>query len=219
MIEDNLNLAELLTEFLHKYQIEITNYDTPELGLSALNLKPYDLVILDLSLPNIDGTEVCKEIRQTSDIPIIISTARADILEKTICFNLGADDFLPKPYDPQELLLRIQALLRRSQQSNPKQNKPQPTFTLSREKHEIKQNGTTIFFTNAEFQLLAYLIDKEGAVISREEILYNVEAFDYESTLKSIDVIVGRIRAKIEANPKQPKYLLAIRGQGYKLVH
>ena len=99
MIEDDTELANILVDYLKQYDIEVTNYETPELGVSALSLKKYDLIILDLSLPNIDGIEVCRLIRQRYDIPIIISSARSDLDDKIACFSSGADDFMPKPYD------------------------------------------------------------------------------------------------------------------------
>ncbi|MGE3300561.1 MAG: response regulator transcription factor, partial [Arcobacter sp.] len=113
MIEDDIELAKILTEYLNQYNIVVTNYDTPELGISALSLKKYDLVILDLSLPNIDGIEVCRIIRQKYDLPIIISSARSYLGDKIACFSYGADDFMPKPYDTQELILRIKSILKR----------------------------------------------------------------------------------------------------------
>ena len=113
MIEDDNELASILTNYLSQYNIKVTNYETPELGISALNLKRYDLIILDLSLPNIDGIEVCKMIRHRHDTPIIISSARSYLGDKIACFSYGADDFMAKPYDTQELILRIKSILKR----------------------------------------------------------------------------------------------------------
>ncbi len=113
MIEDDLELAEILISYLEQYNIKITNYDSPELAISALRLKKYDLIILDLSLPEIDGIEVCKMIRKDYDTPIIISSARSNLGDKIACFSVGADDFMPKPYDTQELIFRIKSILRR----------------------------------------------------------------------------------------------------------
>ena len=113
MIEDDAELAKILTIYLQQYNIKVTNYETPELGISALSLKKYDLIILDLSLPNIDGIEVCRIIRKRYDIPIIISSARSYLGDKIACFSYGADDFMAKPYDTQELILRIKSILKR----------------------------------------------------------------------------------------------------------
>ncbi|WP_163226458.1 response regulator transcription factor, partial [Campylobacter fetus] len=113
MIEDDLELAEILTEYLEQFEVHITTCEDPYLGLSTLSTSKFDLVILDLTLPGIDGLEVCKEIRKKNDIPIIISSARHDLSDKVNAFELGADDYLPKPYNPQELLVRIKSHLRR----------------------------------------------------------------------------------------------------------
>ncbi|MBI3873875.1 MAG: response regulator transcription factor [Arcobacter sp.] len=217
MIEDDLEIAELLSEYLFSFGMEISNYDSPILGISALNIVSYDLIILDLSLPELDGIEVCKAIRKKSEIPIIISSARNDIEDKAICFNMGADDYLPKPYNPQELVLRINSLLKRNKVSVNNLPAKQKVFITKPEKMEIWQNNQLLHLTNAEFHIMEYLIKKYGLVVSREEILVGVESIKYESSYKSIDVLIGRLRAKIEENPKQPKHIVSIRGIGYKL--
>jgi len=220
MIEDDLEIAELLEEYLLRFDIKLTNYDCPELGISAMSQTQYDLVILDLSLPGIDGTEVCRLIRQKYQTPIIISSARSDIKDKAICFNNGADDYLPKPYDSHELVLRINSLLRRKfvYQNDENEKKPQ-IFKIDEKKLEITKNNVPIHFTNAEYSIFAYMIKKAGFAVSREEILLNVESIKYESSFKSIDVLISRIRGKIEENPKKPNYILSLRGVGYKLVN
>lgn len=218
MIEDDTEIASLLTDFLAGHDINITNYESPELGMSALNLKKYDLVILDLSLPELDGTEVCKLIRAKSNIPIIISSARSDIDDKTICFTHGADDYIPKPYNPKELVLRINSILRRENQREQIKQENHKTFTYDDEKLEIYKNGEPISFTNAEYNIMKYFIKKSGYSVEREELLLNIDSIKYESSLKSIDVLISRIRGKIEENPKQPKFIISIRGIGYKLA-
>ncbi|HHD73161.1 MAG TPA: response regulator transcription factor, partial [Epsilonproteobacteria bacterium] len=181
-------------------------------------IEKHDLLILDLSLPNIDGLEVCRLVREKLDIPIIISSARSDIEDKTACFYMGADDYLPKPYDARELLLRIHSVLKRYNKTAPEQEQPL-LFTLDEKRHEIRKKGELLHLTNAEFEILAYFIKKDGQVVSRDELIYNVDAISFESTLKSIDVLVGRLRAKIEEDPKQPEHLISLRGMGYKLIN
>ena len=221
MIEDDLELADILVEYLDQYNIKVTNYDSPELGISALRVKKFDLVILDLSLPEIDGIEVCKMIREQCSIPIIISSARSNIGDKIACFSYGADDFMPKPYDTQELIFRIKSILRRCnfEIKNKNEEKKDTVFIHNKEKMEILQNKKLLDLTNAEYHILSYLIKKAGFVISREELLSNVDSIKYESTYKSIDVLIGRVRSKIEENSRKPKYILSIRGIGYKLVN
>lgn len=219
MVEDDWEMAELLEEFLARHNIAVENFDSPHLALSALDVNAYDLVILDLSLPEMDGVEVCRQIRLKSDIPIIISSARADMSDKSACFYMGADDYLPKPYDSQELLLRIHSILRRTQKAPQERQEAPKLFSVDIDKHEIRKGKELVQFTNAEFEIMAYFIKRCSMVVSREEILNNVESINYESSLKSIDVMIGRIRAKIETNSKTPKHLLSIRGLGYKLIN
>ena len=222
MIEDDLEFANILIQYLKQYNIKVTNYETPELGISALALKKYNLIILDLTLPNIDGIEVCRLIRLRYETPIIISTQRSFLGDKIACFSYGADDFLSKPYDMQELILRIKAILKRSTQTINNEDAPlsnKQIFTFDESKMEIYKNNVLIELTNAEYFILQYMIQKSGFVISREELLSNVDSIKYESSYKSIDVLVGRVRSKIEENSRKPKYIISIRGVGYKLVN
>ena len=220
MIEDDLELAEVLCQYLKQFNIEVTNYEEPYLALSALKMNKYDLIILDLTLPGMDGLDVCKEIVKSFNIPIIISSARSDITDKVTALKLGADDYLPKPYDPRELEVRIKTILRRfnNSQSSEEDTKSK-IFVLNEEKREITKNGKFIKLTAAEFEVLSLLIKREGFVISREDIFENSDLLnqDYESS-GSLAVIINRIRHKIEENPKEPQYLHTIRGMGYKFI-
>ncbi|MFW0701940.1 response regulator transcription factor [Aliarcobacter butzleri] len=220
MIEDDLELAEVLCQYLKQFNIEVTNYEEPYLALSALKMNKYDLIILDLTLPGMDGLDVCKEIVKSFNIPIIISSARSDITDKVTALKLGADDYLPKPYDPRELEVRIKTILRRfnNSQSSEEDTKSK-NFVLNEEKREITKNGKFIKLTAAEFEVLSLLIKREGFVISREDIFENSDLLnqDYESS-GSLAVIINRIRHKIEDNSKESKYLHTIRGMGYKFI-
>ncbi|WP_172199195.1 response regulator transcription factor [Campylobacter sp. RM16188] len=219
MIEDDFELAEILTEYLENYDIKVTTAEEPYIGLSTLNTGKFDLVILDLTLPGLDGLEVCKEIRKRHDIPIIISSARHDITDKVNALDNGADDYLPKPYDPQELLARIKSHLRRQSVSVSQEKKIAPKdLVLNDFEHTITFKGEALNLTAAEYDILKYLIKKEGGAITREELIYNCNSINEDSSNKSIDVIIGRIRAKLGENPKEPTYIHAIRGIGYKLI-
>lgn len=220
MIEDDYELAEILSEYLQNYDMQVTIAEEPYIGLSTLNTGEFDLVILDLTLPGLDGLEVCKEIRKKHNLPIIISSARHDITDKVNALDNGADDYLPKPYDPQELLARIRSRLRRQSavlDEISAQNR-QKDITLNDYEHEIYFKGARLNLTAAEYDILKYLIQKESGAVTREELIYNCESINEDSTNKSIDVIIGRIRAKLGENPKEPRYIHAIRGLGYKLV-
>jgi len=218
MIEDDIELAEVLTQYLSTFNIEVTNYEDPFIGLSAISLKKFDLIILDLTLPGLDGLEVCQELLKKHDIPIIISSARSDITDKVTALQLGADDYLPKPYDPRELEIRIKTILRRVNKT--KQTQPivqNKIFTYDENKKVITKNTIALKLTPAEFEILALFINREGFVISREEIFDNVTYLnsDMENS-SSLSVIINRLRHKIEDN--EVKYLQTIRGMGYKFV-
>jgi len=221
MIEDDLELAEILTEYLEQFDIHVETLDDPFLGVPTLSSKEYDLVILDLTLPGLDGLEVCKDIRKRYDIPIIISSARHDIDDKVNALEFGADDYMPKPYDPRELQARIKSLLRRKPDGTSTQQKSKTKIkdiVYDEEKSLIFLKGEELSLTKAELGILKYMLKKEGGVISRDELIYNVDAISEDSTNKSIDVIVGRIRQKIGDNPKSPTYIHSVRGVGYKLI-
>ena len=220
MIEDDLELADVLTQYLKQFNIKVTNYEEPFLALSSLKLEKFDLIILDLTLPGMDGLDVCKKIVDEFNIPIIISSARSDITDKVTALKLGADDYLPKPYDPRELEVRIQTILRRFNQSNTKDEESNlKTFTLDEEKREIKKDGKHLKLTAAEYEILALLIKRESFIVSRDDIFENIDILnsDYENS-GSLAVIINRIRHKIEDNQKEPKYLQTIRGMGYKFI-
>ena len=223
MIEDDPELAEILSEYLAQFDMQITNVEDPFLGISTLNTGDFDLVILDLTLPGLDGLDVCSDIRKRHDIPIIISSARHDITDKVEALERGADDYLPKPYNPRELEARIKSLLRREKHDFEAANekvikKEKKDLVLFEERGEITYHDKVLNLTNAEYGILKYLLQKEGHVVSREELIYNVEAINEDSTNKSIDVIVGRIRQKLDETPKNPKHIVSVRGVGYKLI-
>ncbi|MCD6653586.1 MAG: response regulator transcription factor [Sulfurovum sp.] len=211
MIEDDTEFAELLSEYLAQHDIKITNYEDPYLGLSA-GVKKYDLLILDLTLPGMDGLEVCKEVVQKYNIPIIISSARSDINDKVQGLALGADDYLPKPYDPKEMYARITSLLRRY-------HKTQQGEDISKSDFEIKGDtiyfkGGALFLTPAEFDVLSLLVKHQGITQSREQIINTSQTMSIDSQGKSLDVIISKIRSKLD----DPKRIQAVRGIGYKLV-
>lgn len=220
MIEDDLELAEVLSLYLKQFNIEVTNFEEPFLALSSLKLQKFDLIILDLTLPGMDGLDVCKEIVEKFNIPIIISSARSDITDKVTALKLGADDYLPKPYDPRELEIRIRTILRRFNKSIEKDEPSvKKIFILDENKKDITKDGISLKLTAAEFEILSLFIKREGFIVSREDIFENSDILnqDYES-LGSLAVIINRIRNKIEKNPREPQYLQTIRGMGYKFI-
>ncbi|RXJ77326.1 DNA-binding response regulator [Arcobacter sp. F155] len=219
MIEDDLELAQIITEYLASQDIEVTNTDSPYNGLSMLNLKKYELVILDLTLPEIDGLEVIPKIREKSDIPIIISSARDDILDKVMGLERGADDYLPKPYNPRELQARIKAILKRTGGSEKKKEEEKKSdFILKEDDMQIIFKGETLNLTLAEYDILKLLIQRNGAVIAREDFIYASDHIEDDSSLKNIDVMISRIRTKISKIDNEKTYIKSVRGIGYQLV-
>lgn len=214
MIEDDLELAEILTEFLEQFDFEVTTEDDPFKALSILKLQPYDLVILDLTLPGMDGLEVCEAIRERQNIPIIISSARSDVTDKVTALELGADDYLPKPYDPRELEARIHSVLRRYETAAQVEAEVPSDFKVDDAAMQIRYKGRSLDLTNAEYGILYFMIKKQGMVVSREDIIHNVSAINEDSSNKSIDVMVGRIRAKLG----DKSLIESVRGIGYKLL-
>ncbi len=210
MIEDDPEFAELLTEYLAQFDMQVTNFEDPFLGLSA-GVYNYDLMILDLTLPGMDGLEVCEEAARKYDIPIIISSARSDINDKLASFELGADDYLPKPYDPKELHARILSLLRRRSRGDSAPQTPRSDFEIQGETIYFK--GEALHLTPAEFEILSQLVHSQGIAISREQLI-NASTVMSDSSQKSLDVIISKIRAKLG----DPKRIQAVRGIGYKLV-
>ena len=213
MIEDDPEFSLFLGEYLEKYNIKITNFQDPFLGLSS-GVDMYDLLILDLTLPGMDGLEVCSEVVRKYDIPIIISSARSDTTDKVMGLQMGADYYLPKPYDPKEMYAVIQSLLRRiKKNSNPVL---QSDFTYDKSSLQITFKEQDLDLTHAEYEVMLCLLRNKNAVVSREQIVESSESLS-DSYSKSLDVIIGRLRTKLGDDSKNPRYLHSIRGLGYKI--
>jgi two-component system OmpR family response regulator len=215
MIEDDPEFSEFLGEFLQPYNISITNYEDPFMGLTA-DFKKYDILILDLSLPGMDGLDICKRISNQYDIPIIISSARSDITDKVLALQIGADYYLPKPYNPKEMYAVIKSILRRRSKTD---QKPEDNsiFQYNIKASSIKFKDEILNLTQAEYEVMLALLRDKNAILSREQIVNQCDSLT-DSYSKSLDVIIGRLRAKIEEDRKNPKYILSIRGLGYKIV-
>ena len=214
MIEDDPEFSLFLGEYLAKYNIKITNYQDPFLGLSS-GIEKYDLLILDLTLPGMDGLEVCEEVSKKYDIPIIISSARGDATDKIMGLQIGADYYLPKPYDPKEMYAVIQSLFRRIK----KNNQPQTSsdFSFDTTSYKITFKDEDLQLTHAEYEVMFCLLKSNNAIVSREQIVNECDSLS-DSYSKSLDVIISRLRIKLGDDAKNPRYLHSIRGVGYKLV-
>jgi len=216
MVEDDAELSSLLCGFLAGYSMDVTAFATPKSFLEGVKNHAFDLAIIDLTLPQMDGLEVCKMLREDSSIPFIISSARSDITDKLIGLERGADDYLPKPYDPRELVARIQTILRRHRH---------PLFITESSRLAIDEkrmcaalDGKELELTVAEFEILKLLEGKKGSVLTRDYIAENVSVMRWESGERSIDVVISRIRKKLGDNSKNPEFIKSVKGAGYKFV-
>lgn len=198
--------------------MEVIGAEDPYIGLSLLTQHAFDLIILDLTLPGMDGLEVIPKIRAISNIPIIISSARDDITDKVIGMERGADDYMPKPYDPRELVTRIKTILRRTHSVEEKVLKKEELFIIDANAREIRFKGNSLELTAAEYDILHMLIQHKNGSVSREQLLYESEHIDDDSSIKNIDVIISRIRHKIAKVDPNNIYIKPIRGVGYLLT-
>lgn len=220
MIEDDLELAQIITDYLKSFDIDVTTTDSPYNGLSMLDLnKDYELLILDLTLPEIDGLELIPKIREKSNIPIIISSARDDILDKVMGLERGADDYLPKPYNPRELQARIKTILKRvDSKSNSNKSQENQIFELKESDMQIVFKNIPLNLTLAEYDILKLLIQRNHGVVSREDFIYTSDNIEDDSSLKNIDVIISRIRTKLSNIDDSKQYIRSVRGIGYQLI-
>ncbi len=218
MIEDDSELAQIITKYLAKFDIQVTNAEDPYIGLSKLEIGTYELLILDLTLPGMDGLELLQRIRNISDIPVIISSARDDIIDKVIGLERGADDYLPKPYNPRELEARIKSILRRHHQRDTKQIEQNILFKVNEEGMMISFKDEMLSLTPAEFDILNALIKHKNGVVSRADIIYQSEFINDESSFKNVDVMVSKIRSKLAKIDPDHTYIKSVRGVGYQLL-
>ncbi len=218
MIEDDPELAQIIIKYLAKFDIEVTNAEDPYIGLSKLEIGDYELLILDLTLPGMDGLELLQRIRKVSDIPVIISSARDDIVDKVVGLERGADDYLPKPYNPRELEARIKSILRRHNRVEEKKAQQEKIFEVNEDGMMITFKGEPLSLTPAEFDILNALIKHKNGVVSRADIIYQSEFINDDSSYKNVDVMVSKIRSKISKYDPDHTYIKSVRGVGYQLL-
>ena len=215
IIDDDERLAELLHEYLGRFGFEVRSATHPEAGLRLLKSEPPDIVILDVMLPDLDGFAVCRKIRETSRVPIVMLTARGDVMDRIVGLELGADDYLPKPFEPRELVARIQAVLRRGKATDDDELLRVGPLELNWTARSARIDGRELILTSAEFDLLGLLVRNRGRVLTRDRILDETKGLDWESYDRSIDVLVSRLRQKLGDDAKRPAFIRTIRGTGY----
>ena len=216
LVEDDCRLAEMLSEYLGAAGFRVA---IALLGASALEQLAgagHDAIVLDLMLPDMDGLDLCRRLRAKSDIPILMLTARGDATDRIVGLELGADDYLPKPFEPRELLARLRAILRRRRNGS-SDSRPLcfGRLEIDRASRALRLDGEPCVMTSYQFTLLLALAENAGRVLSREALMDLVKSEQLESFDRSIDVHVSRIRAVIEDDPKQPRRIITVRGAGY----
>lgn len=220
MIEDDENLSTMLGEYLANYGFELVACANATSGLAKLDDKRFAALILDIMLPDLDGFEVCKRVRAHSahwDLPILMLTARGDETDRIVGLELGADDYLPKPFNPRELLARLRAILRRRAAAGGDfPGRLQfGTLEIDRAARIVRLAGDELALTSHQFELLLVLAEHAGRVLSRDQLMDKVRGESLEAFDRSIDVHISRIRAAIEVDPKHPRRIVTVRGAGY----
>jgi DNA-binding response OmpR family regulator len=215
LIEDDTRLAGMLAEYLGKAGYHVIHADNGSRGLALHGREPVDAVILDLMLPDTDGLEICRSIRARSDSPILMLTARGDPMDRVVGLEMGADDYLGKPFEPRELLARLRAILRRGRTSVRPDVLRYGRLEIDRGSREVRLDGASRPLTSYQFALLLALAEHAGRVMSRDALMDLVKGEPIEAFDRSIDVHVSRIRAAIEDDPKRPRRIITVRGAGY----
>jgi two-component system phosphate regulon response regulator OmpR len=218
IVDDDEKLAALLAEYLTRFGWAVSAAHHPDEGLRRLAADPPDIVILDVMLPGMDGFELCRRIRQTSRVPIVMLTARGDVMDRIVGLELGADDYLPKPFEPRELLARMQAVLRRGAAPADDDRVRCGPLEMSFSTCTVRLDGRPVWLTSAELELLALLVRNRGRVLSRDRILDETRGIDWEAYDRSIDVLISRVRQKLGDDPRQPRFIRTVRGVGYSFI-
>jgi two-component system, OmpR family, phosphate regulon response regulator OmpR len=215
LIEDDPRLAAMVSEYLGAASYRVDIACNAMLGLERLGREPYDALVLDLTLPDMDGLEVCRRLRARSDVPVLMLTARGDAMDRVVGLELGADDYLPKPFEPRELLARLKAILRRGKASSASKPLRFGRLEIDRDARTVRVEGKERSLTSFQFALLVTLAENAGRVLSREALMDLMKGEKLEAFDRSIDVHVSRIRAAIEDDAKKPRRIITVRGAGY----
>lgn len=218
IIDDDKKLNKLLKDYLSDFGFHTETATHPDEGLRKLRHKSPDLVILDIMLPGMNGFEVCKKIRQSHTVPIIMLTARGEPMDKVVGLEIGADDYVPKPFEPRELVARIQAVLRRAQQIV--QTRPQKIGRLEIDfpKRKVCLDGRALNLTTNEFTALALLAGSPGKVFDRDQILQELSGIDSEAFNRTVDITISRLRQKLNDDPQKPSFIKTVWGAGYVFI-
>ena len=220
IVEDEKAISDIVKFNLEKdgYRVE-TAYDGNAGLEKALNSKP-DLILLDVMLPGLDGFQICKKVREVSNVPIIMVTAKEEELDKVLGLELGADDYITKPFSMRELIARVKANIRRTDRLGAEKGEPEElqvfgNLEIDLSRYEVRKDGRILELTLREFELLKYLAEHENKVFSRERLLEDVWGYEYYGDIRTVDVTVRRLREKLEDESSDPKFIMTKRGVGY----
>ncbi len=218
VVEDDRNIRTLVVLYLENAGFStITAADGPG-GLEMARRHAPGFVILDLNLPGLDGTELCRELRKTSDVPILMLTARADEIDRVVGFSLGADDYVVKPFSPRELVERVKAILRRARAASGGEVLRHGALALDPEKHKVTHSGDEVALTPSEYKLLHALMARPGRAFSRDELVGRLYEHGETVVDRVVDVHIGKLRHKIEPEPSRPRYIETVHGVGYRFA-
>lgn len=218
VIDDDERLNALLTRYMDRFGFSVHSATDPRVGLRMLKSDPPDIVILDVMLPEMDGFAVCRKVRECSRVPIIMLTARGEVMDRILGLELGADDYLAKPFEPRELVARVQAVLRRGVTSESDERLRIGALDVDWPARCARLAGRDLGMTSAEFELLALLVRNSGRVMSRDRILDGTRGIDWEAYDRSIDVLISRLRQKLGDDAKHPSFIRTVRGAGYIFI-
>ncbi len=218
MIDDDQQLTKLVGQYLAQFQLELTAVHLPTESLPLIKQQKFSVVILDVMMPQMDGFELCKKIRQFSSVPIIMLTARGDTTDKVIGLELGVDDYLAKPFESRELVARIKALIRRSQKQVIQHKMCALNLLIDIPKRECYLAEEKIELSTLEFDLLYVFMKNPGRKLSRDEIMSQLNGSDWDAIQRGIDVAISRLRQKLNESAKQPRFIKTIWGDGYQFL-
>ena len=219
IIDDDVQLTELVDEFLSTKKYEVIAKYTPNEGLDYLDKHNADLIILDIMLPEMDGFQVLRKIREKLSIPVIMLTARGEVTDRIVGLELGADDYLPKPFEPRELLARIQSILRRTHSTAAIVDHVQfEGMSIDKIKQEVLLDDKPVSLSTTEYEALLLFIENSGETLDREFLVENLRGISWQSYDRSVDVLVSRLRGKLGETPNKTRFIKTIHGVGYKFI-
>ena len=218
MVDDDVDLNALVTEYLARFGHRLVTATTAAHGMAELRRERPDLVILDIMLPDTDGLTLCREIRNESDVPIIMLTARGEVADRVLGLELGADDYLSKPFEPRELVARIQSVIRRSVSRESHDVLVSDSLRLEKQTRRVSLDGKDLDLTTMEFELLMVLMESHGRVLSRNRLLERLRGIDTDVYDRSIDMLVSRLRDKLGDDSHAPRFIKTVRLTGYQFV-